>query len=672
MCGIFGVIAKKVNFDEKFLGELLKKLAIYSETRGKESAGFCFRDEQNSAIRIIKGAEIASEIINKDVFKKDLSVSLKNDIFCAIGHSRLVTNGSQLNDDNNQPIFKDGIAGVHNGIIVNEKELWHKFNSLKRLYEIDTEVYFSLIRYFMNESGQLESSVINALNEVYGTVSSLMLFDDVKKLAAVTNNGSLFYICIKSEGLYLFASEKFILQEVVDKFDLIGKFGNFEIKQLFKGQGISVDLTSLDLVEIKSNSDEKISFVEKLKPIITTVKGKEIQRSSLVDLFEIKANPEANKEAEMLEFNIDEISKLKRCTKCLLPETFPFIDFDDKGECNYCRNYKRKNQPKPLEDLFKLVEPYKSKDGSADCIIPFSGGRDSTFVLHFVKEVLKLNPIAFTYDWGMVTDLGRRNIARVCGKLGVENIIVSADINWKRENIRKNVEAWLENPHLGMIPLFMAGDKYFFYYTNQVKKQTGIKLNIWGINTLENTDFKVGFGGITPKYNKKSIYSLEVFDQLKLFTFIGKQCAQNPLYLNSSIFDTFGSFFVRYISPKKDYFHLFDYIQWNEKEIEDLIFNEFKWEIAEDTKSTWRIGDGTASFYNYIYYTIAGFSEIDTFRSNQIREGMITRDEGLKLIEAENHPRYESLKWYLNIIGLDYKSVIEKINKIPKLYRVKR
>ena len=71
---------------------------------------------------------------------------------------------------------------------------------------------------------------------------------------------------------------------------------------------------------------------------------------------------------------------------------------------------------------------------------------------------------------------------------------------------------------------------------------------------------------------------------------------------------------------------------------------------------------------NYVYTLIAGFSENDTFRSNQIRQGMIAREEGLDLIYKENEPRYNSLKWYLNIIGLDFNDVINKINKIPRLY----
>ena len=89
----------------------------------------------------------------------------------------------------------------------------------------------------------------------------------------------------------------------------------------------------------------------------------------------------------------------------------PYITFDENGVCNYCKSYKLRNIPKPKDELFKLVEPYR-KQNQQDCIVPFSGGRDSCFGLHLIVNELKMKPIAYTYDWGMVTDL-RRNIA-VC------------------------------------------------------------------------------------------------------------------------------------------------------------------------------------------------------------------------------------------------------------------
>jgi hypothetical protein len=90
--------------------------------------------------------------------------------------------------------------------------------------------------------------------------------------------------------------------------------------------------------------------------------------------------------------------------------------------------------------------------------------------------------------------------------------------------------------------------------------------------------------------------------------------------------------------------------------------------ITSNGTRTWRIGDGTAAFYNYIYYTVAGFSEHDTFRSNQVREGMISRDRALQLAREENRPRYPTLKWYTEVVQLDYERTISIINRIPKLY----
>ena len=91
--------------------------------------------------------------------------------------------------------------------------------------------------------------------------------------------------------------------------------------------------------------------------------------------------------------------------------------------------------------------------------------------------------------------------------------------------------------------------------------------------------------------------------------------------------------------------------------------------MAPDTVTSWRIGDGTAAFYNYIFYTVAGFTEHDTFRSNQIREGQMTRAEALKRVREENKPRYQNLRWYLDTVGLEFTSTISAINDIPKLWR---
>ena len=116
------------------------------------------------------------------------------------------------------------------------------------------------------------------------------------------------------------------------------------------------------------------------------------------------------------------------------------------------------------------------------------------------------------------------------------------------------------------------------------------------------------------------------------------------------------------VIKKKDYFHLFDYYRWDEEEVKNTIINNYNWETAIDTDATWRIGDGTAAFYNYIYYSLSGFTEFDTFRSNQIREGDLSRDDALRLVEKENQPRFASIEHFLELIGLDFNDTIKKIN----------
>jgi hypothetical protein len=344
----------------------------------------------------------------------------------------------------------------------------------------------------------------------------------------------------------------------------------------------------------------------------------------------------------------------------------PYISFDERGVCNYCWHYKLRNGPRPKEELFELVEPYRRKYGN-DCIVPFSGGRDSCYGLHLVVKELKMKPVTYTYDWGMVTDLGRRNISRMCAELGVENIIVADDITKKRKYIEMNLRAWLKSPHLGMISILTAGDKHFFRHVETIKKQTRISLNLWGVNPLEVTHFKAGFLGVPPDFEEKRVYSHGAMKQLRYHYLRLKAMMQSPGYFNGSLWDTLSGEYYRSFTEKSDYYHIFDYWRWDERQIDDTLA-EYDWERAPDTKTTWRIGDGTAAFYNYIYYTVAGFTEHDTFRSNQIREGDLTREEALEMVMDENRPRYPNIKWYLDAVGIDFAEAIKVVNAIPKLY----
>ena len=293
-----------------------------------------------------------------------------------------------------------------------------------------------------------------------------LLSENNHNLILATNNGSLYYINNLKNNFFIFASESYILQQIIAKNKL--NISIDLIKQLHPQSVACVNLNSLSLELTKFG--DKLDNYEISKSIsqVEFIKEKDKKRKSYINTsLEHIINKVDQKFIETYEKRKVKIGSLKRCTKCLLPETFPFINYDDHGVCNFCNSYTRINYQGEAA-LMKVADNFRRENGKAECLVPFSGGRDSSYALHYVVKELGLKPITFSYDWGMLTDLGRRNQARMCGELGVEHILISADIRKKRDNIRKNVLAWLKQPNLGTVPLFMAGDKQYFYFANLV------------------------------------------------------------------------------------------------------------------------------------------------------------------------------------------------------------
>jgi hypothetical protein len=604
MCGIFGVVSNTpINSEE------LGLLAQHSEQRGKDSSGLF--------ISINNGYDLyrANKAITAQL--KHVSTSSTG---LVMGHSRLITNG--LAD--NQPVYRDGVCVIHNGIVVNDAALWSQLDKTRH-QEIDTEIIAAIVAEYLEKGGSIDGVAARVLGLCEGVVACALALPKLGKLCLFSNNGSLYHGT--KQRTHYFASEKYPLTQLKCE----------EVTQV-RAEGLVI---GIPVMAAEPNIHEHAQRTTNLIPSLGTHKAEEA----------------------MLEYKRYTV---RRCTRCILPETMPYIRFDDAGVCNYCHNYKPRNRPKPVDQLFNLVEPFRRTNGD-DCVVPFSGGRDSCYGLHLIVKELKMKPVTYTYDWGMVTDLGRRNISRMCAQMGIENIIVADDIGLKRRNIAKNLSAWLKSPHLGMVSILTSGDKHFFRHVETVKQQTGISLNLWGVNPLEVTHFKAGFLGVPPDFEEEKVYSSGAMKQLRYQWLRLKAMAKSPSYFNSSLWDTLSGEYYRSFNKKTDYHHIFDYWRWDENIIDDTLINQYDWETAPDTSTTWRIGDGTAAIYNYIYYTVAGFTEHDTFRSNQIREGDMTREEALVLVEDENRPRYPNIKWYLDAIGMDFDKVIPVINAIPKL-----
>ena len=405
MCGIFGVISDKPS---DWTTEV-KTLAKHAQQRGRDASGVVV--VRNNIYEVIRSDTPVLGLLS--------SVDMVNTNI-VMRHSRLVTKGI----DDNQPVVRDGIITLHNGIVVNADELWSATNEVRK-QSIDTEIIPALVSEALGNGGDVSEAIEDVFRKCSGSISVAVTVPSRGRLVLMTNNGSL-YTGSMTEAKF-FSSEEFPLRQI----------GCEDIKPVIKSTTYIVNESVPDINERQSVNKE---------------------RRNLLPAFLENAAQE-----RLLEY---EKPSLRRCSVCILPETMPFIRFDEDGVCNYCLNYKLKNQTKPLSVLEDLIEPYRRR-GQPDCIVPFSGGRDSNYALHLAVKELGMRPITNTYDWGMVTDLARRNISRMCSVLNVENSIVEADTDRKRNNIRKNLNAWLRRPHLGMLT---AAGKHFFQYVETVKK----------------------------------------------------------------------------------------------------------------------------------------------------------------------------------------------------------
>jgi len=168
---------------------------------------------------------------------------------------------------------------------------------------------------------------------------------------------------------------------------------------------------------------------------------------------------------------------MKYCRHCVMPDTKPDLSFDEEGVCHACRSYENRKQidwEQRGKELEEILAKYRKTDGSNwDCIVPVSGGKDSTFqVLRMLQ--LGMNPLCVTSTTCDLSDIGRHNIENI-KKLGVDYIEMSPNKKIRAKLNRIGLTdvgdiSWPEHVGIFTIPVRAA-------------VQFNVPLIIWGENS---------------------------------------------------------------------------------------------------------------------------------------------------------------------------------------------
>tara|TARA_Y100000996_G_C22522959_1_gene643237 strand:- start:124 stop:1266 length:1143 start_codon:yes stop_codon:yes gene_type:complete len=349
---------------------------------------------------------------------------------------------------------------------------------------------------------------------------------------------------------------------------------------------------------------------------------------------------------------------LKYCKKCLYPDTKPQLVFNEEGICSACTNHLLKNNidwEKKNKQFLDILEKHRSNDGSNyDCIIPVSGGKDSTYQTYMIKKKFGLNPLVVNFHPHDQTEIGRKNLENL-KKIGVDCIEFSPNpetyLKLSRFGLRELGDfQWPE--HLGI-----------FSIPVQIAVKYNISLIIWGENP------QLEYGKPTD-IDKESILDKEwteknggyFLDKIKPSDMIKYGFKLNELrpYIYPSDED------IKRVGVTGVF--LGSYFKWNIFEQLELVksigFRENE-ENKEGTYDRWENLDVYFTvFHDYFKFLKFGFGRATDHASIEIRYGRITRDEGLELVKQnEGKMPKKYLQKFLEFANLSMDEFLEICDK---------
>lgn len=350
-----------------------------------------------------------------------------------------------------------------------------------------------------------------------------------------------------------------------------------------------------------------------------------------------------------------DVKNINYCHKCLMPDSRPRVVFNEKGICNACLNMEEKNNidwDQRKKEFIQLIEPFRSRNGSWDCIVPWSGGKDSSSIAWKLKYEYGMNPLLVTFSPILPNDVGNYNREAMIRE-GFDHLYFRPNqkvhqILTKRFFIERG------NPKVA----WDAG-------INAIPVQTAVRHNIKLIFYAEHGESEYG-GKVLDENSKKIRNFTEVIEH---------QIGDNPQNwetedvsindLNPYIYPEIEE--IENVGVKSLYFAYFH--RWSMYENYNYIKEKIDFHTSEQrTCGTFTdfdsLDDKFDDIYYYLQYIKFGFGRCVRDTSRLIQNNHMTREEGLNLCKKYDG-EFPSL-WLndiLNYLEMNEREFYEIIDK---------
>jgi N-acetyl sugar amidotransferase len=348
---------------------------------------------------------------------------------------------------------------------------------------------------------------------------------------------------------------------------------------------------------------------------------------------------------------------MKVCSKCVIPETVDTITYDENGVCSVCRQIDYRDEKIDWEarrrQLDELINEYRDK-GLYDCIIPFSGGKDSTFQLWFAVKELNLKPLVVRFNhWGY-RPFVQENNTRTFKMLGVDTFEFTPSWHVVRELMLESLKrrgdfCW--HCHTGIYAGVM-----------QIALRFQVPLIIWGesiaeyhswytYEEMEEVDEK--------RFNRAMNQGITADD---MYEFLEGRVSKRDLWMFT-------------YPPRKELIKmrcrsicLGNYIKWDIKKQVELIKKELGWkgQVVEGVPPDYDYEKIECQFQgirDYCKFVKRGYGRTNHLASIDIRNKRLTREQGLTITEKYDGKRPASLDRFLHMLQLsedDFYNILSK------------
>jgi N-acetyl sugar amidotransferase len=346
--------------------------------------------------------------------------------------------------------------------------------------------------------------------------------------------------------------------------------------------------------------------------------------------------------------------QLQYCVRCCMPGTTEGIKFDELGVCQACQSSEQKMHIDWVareEELRRILEDAKGKAGNNyDCIVPISGGKDSTFQLHALVKVYGMKPLAVTFSHNWFSETGKFNLQNALEKFNVDHIMFTPNRSLVNRLARRS--------------LYMIGDACWHCHSGvgnfplQVAVRFNIPLIVWGESTVEESGRATYFD---PVYQYDRTYFTKISAKVYPDEMVCEDLTARDLH--------------PFQLPTQEEveragivgIHLGNFIFWDAERQTEFVRDTYGWRedhVEGAYKHYKSVECRMAGVHDYAKFIKRGFGRGTDQASADVRAGLLTREEGLELAKQIDAERPPALDYYLQITGMTEEEFVRVLKSL--------